>query len=544
MTRRSCLPTIALLVFGALGCDSRAPGSTGSETTQGGNALQVATCRFDPAAVAANPRLTYNANPEGTLFIAGGGIVGAEVETNLYAIFAELVLRESEYDLVNLPAAQADATDEDEGDANREEIWSYTNEKLELLGVGASNLHPPGTTDEEQFEAAQEDAFLARIRDATAIWLPGGSQSRLARAYVGEEAGLVNPRDPADFVHTPATTELYALLKRGGVIGGSSAGASIQADFLEGGGRFDYGLGLLRNAAIDQHLDMRLRQHDHADAEANFVNNRHILGLGLSEDTGILVEDQCFSVHGASYVWVWDYTPDDDRRDIYVLPAGAKFDMLRRRLVDNGETGLVPVELGDADVVEYGGEGPNGGSFEVLSQGGIESLVVRGDAALAVPIDGYEVTENTVLQVEFEGTRGNMGLFHAIGLVSAPESVDHRRLVSLYDSVHEAAELADTNDEEDFDNDEIIGMSYNADAINKYRRYFSGTNVANVDQRETTNPLPAAHQILQIPLGSHYAERGLLGTIDHLFVISEAGGGAEGVVTRYRNIRIFERSTN
>ena len=60
-------------------------------------------------------------------------------------------------------------------------------------------------------------------------------------------------------------------MNRGGVVGGSSAGASILTSFMVRGdtksnekmiGDHTVGLGFLKNAAIDQHLLRRNRQFD------------------------------------------------------------------------------------------------------------------------------------------------------------------------------------------------------------------------------------------------------------------------------------------
>jgi len=125
--RGTLVLTSVLLSSVLVGC-SQEPDSTG-------RTLQTDVCQTDLDLISENEYLTYNPNPEGVLFIAGGSIDGAAADVNLYQVFAELVTRQPNYELVNLPAAQADATDEDEGDANREEIQNYKNEHLDLLGV-------------------------------------------------------------------------------------------------------------------------------------------------------------------------------------------------------------------------------------------------------------------------------------------------------------------------------------------------------------------------------------------------------------------------
>ncbi len=80
-----------------------------------------------------------------------------------------------------------------------------------------ANLHCTvlHTTDRK---VADSPAFAAPLKDATGIWLLGGRQWRLADAYLG----------------TLALKEMFNLLDRGGVIGGGSAGESIQASWFAG----------------------------------------------------------------------------------------------------------------------------------------------------------------------------------------------------------------------------------------------------------------------------------------------------------------------
>src|SRR6185295_2755232 len=63
---------------------------------------------------------------------------------------------------------------------------------------------------------ADADWFVEPLRHARAVWFNGGQKWRLADSYL----------------NTRTQRELFALLARGGLIGGSSAGASIQGSYL------------------------------------------------------------------------------------------------------------------------------------------------------------------------------------------------------------------------------------------------------------------------------------------------------------------------
>lgn len=103
------------------------------------------------------------------------------------------------------------------------------------------------------------------------------------------------------------------MLVRGGVVGGSSAGATILGSYLARGdtqtntimmGDHDEGMAFLRGVAIDQHLLRRNRQFDLIE----IVTARpDLLGIGIDEDTAIIVEGDKIEVIGQSYVAIYDH---------------------------------------------------------------------------------------------------------------------------------------------------------------------------------------------------------------------------------------------
>ena len=168
---------------------------------------------------------------------------------------------------------------------------------------------------------ADSETFVGPIRRAGGVWFPGGRQWRLADSYLG----------------TRTQRELDALLARGGVIGGTSAGATIQGSYLARGdtssntimmGDHETGFGFLRNTAIDQHQLRRNRQFDLIE----IVKARpELLGIGLDENTGILVRGDSFQVIGQSYVAIYDHArllANDGR--FYFLGPGDTFDLKDR----------------------------------------------------------------------------------------------------------------------------------------------------------------------------------------------------------------------
>jgi len=159
------------------------------------------------------------------------------------------------------------------------------------------------------------------------VFFAGGRQWRLADSYLD----------------TRTHRELAALLARGGVVGGSSAGASILSSFMVRGdtkgnekmmGDHTVGFGFLKNAAIDQHLLRRNRQFDMLE-----VIDQHpqLLGIGLDEDTAIVVRGDQFDVIGRSYVVVYSEKPVVGASGrFYFMGAGDRFDMKTRKATRQG----------------------------------------------------------------------------------------------------------------------------------------------------------------------------------------------------------------
>lgn len=171
-------------------------------------------------------------------------------------------------------------------------------------------------------KVANDPEFYAPIAEASGVWFSGGRQWRIADG----------------FLDTKAHEEFMKLLDRGGVIAGSSAGATIQGSYLARGdshgntvmmGDHEVGLGFIKNTAIDQHLLARNRQFDLFEI---LKNRPELLGIGLDENTGIVVQDNEFEVIGNSFVALYDGTRYSRERDtIYQLSANSKeFYFLRK----------------------------------------------------------------------------------------------------------------------------------------------------------------------------------------------------------------------
>ena len=252
----------------------------------------------------------------GTLMIVGGG-AGDEI----YRKWIDLV-GGPETPIVVIPtAAGRDQYNQDASGAG----------KMRQLGAkDVTVLHA------NHREEANSQKFLNQLRRAKAVWFGGGRQWRLVDAYGG----------------TKAERAFWSILKKGGVIGGSSAGATIQGSYLARGdtqnnqimmGDHEAGFAFIKNIAIDQHAIARNRHFD----MFNILEQRpELLGIAIDEDTAIIVQGNRFEVVGDSYVIVYDGTfwsregsslkqlPEAEQL-FYFLREGDRYDMRSRRILKN-----------------------------------------------------------------------------------------------------------------------------------------------------------------------------------------------------------------
>ncbi len=164
---------------------------------------------------------------------------------------------------------------------------------------------------------ANDPSFIKPLTEATAAWLGGGDQLRLAKAYHG----------------TAVEKELRRLYARGGVIGGTSAGASVMSSIMITGGfsqaSIDEGFGLLPDVVIDQHFRNRKRQNRLMGV---LRKNPRCLGLGIDENTAVVVSGHKFTVMGQANVSVClPPTDSEELGPITLLKADEVGDLLQLR---------------------------------------------------------------------------------------------------------------------------------------------------------------------------------------------------------------------
>lgn len=255
--------------------------------------------------------------PTGSLVIVGGGNLEG---TGIYERFIELGGGADTGRFVIVPTAGGNR------DANGQVRPYDAGEVLRpWLRRGVKHVTMLHTHDPA---VANTEAFAAPLRTATAVWFNGGRQWNIVDSYAG----------------TRTHDAFHAVLARGGVIGGSSAGATIQGSYLVRGdtrgpqivmtGETNHqkGFEFLRRTAIDQHINTRNRWDDIVPLIAQRPD---LLGIGLSEGTAIVVERDQFAVIGKWMVAVHDNTRSWQpwEKSWFVLAPGDRYDMKARKVV-------------------------------------------------------------------------------------------------------------------------------------------------------------------------------------------------------------------
>jgi cyanophycinase len=136
---------------------------------------------------------------------------------------------------------------------------------------------------------AEGPGFVRPLEEATGVWFSGGDQSRVTAAYLG----------------TAVEPALRGVLARGGVIGGTSAGAALMSRVMITGGQdratVGTGFGFLPGVVVDQHA---LRRNRVNRLLGVLADHPELVGVAIDEGTALVVRQGRWQVLGDSYVVV------------------------------------------------------------------------------------------------------------------------------------------------------------------------------------------------------------------------------------------------
>jgi cyanophycinase len=260
---------------------------------------------------------TYSTGPEkGKLILTGG-----DLETGLkeFVTFAggpdaNIVYIPTAASILRLPSGLIwELKSTDELPANTPEFKA---ELCQMFGIKTITiLHTRNR------RVANSEEFVKPLRSAQGVWISGGNAGRISQVYLD----------------TLTQRELEAVLARGGVIGGNSAGAIIQGSYTIRGNPnkpvlmakgSERGFAFLTNVAVNPHLSEAMRQN-----ELVTILDTHpqLLGIGIDEKAAIVVTGDSFQVIGSGRVAIYDNTKHDGNW-FYWLDTGQSFNLRTRSI--------------------------------------------------------------------------------------------------------------------------------------------------------------------------------------------------------------------
>ncbi|MEY3057099.1 MAG: hypothetical protein RLZZ614_1644 [Bacteroidota bacterium] len=263
----------------------------------------------------ANAQTTSNPyfNYKGKLIIIGGG----SIPDSLFSFFANY-MGGKDQPIVYIPTATTD-----------EEYIQKGEHLIKFSSRGFTNLSTIHTRNKKE---ADDPKNIALMRNAKGLYFGGGDQQLIANAYAG----------------TKLYDEFIALLNRGGVIMGTSAGATIMGSLMVGGDArddiskkyaFNPAFSFMTNTALDQHVLARNRQFDLIPVIEHYPGT---LGIGMDESTAIIVEAGQFKVWGISYAMLYDPKDWAEQKKKWgavlkpfkMMASGSSFNFVTREIID------------------------------------------------------------------------------------------------------------------------------------------------------------------------------------------------------------------
>ena len=236
---------------------------------------------------------------KGHLVIVGGGL--EDDNATVYNQMIDLAGGAEKASFAVIPSASGIAM----------QSWVSISKTLQSYGVKPQNIHlikiavmdDDSTTDVDESkwaENAKDPALAAKVKACSAIWFTGGDQMRTMKALKF-----------ADGKNTPVLDAVWEVYKRGGLIGGSSAGAAIMSEVMIGNGTslgalqlgiiqengpenedtdallLTKGMGFFPEGIVDQHFNQRARIGRLTMALLN-SKDKFSLAFGVDENTALI----------------------------------------------------------------------------------------------------------------------------------------------------------------------------------------------------------------------------------------------------------------
>ncbi|MDF7797916.1 cyanophycinase [Pontiellaceae bacterium B1224] len=259
----------------------------------------------------------------GALYIHGGGMLNVKEYLNLI----QEVTGKSQPSIVVITTPQGAKREKDFNEGKPFRLISGLEKKYQM-----QNVHELFILKKED---ANQPAAYGLIDSADAVFMTGGNQCYLTDA----------------FLDTEVYAALKRLLERGGVIGGSSAGAQVQSSFMTRGDftkrlilgdtKHQTGFAFVNNAAFDVHVEERKREQDlfqlltlkKGELADKQLDPSSLLGIGIDQSTAVIIRKNNMQVRGSGHVYIFNPQLWTNNIEPFfdTLESGASFDLQKRK---------------------------------------------------------------------------------------------------------------------------------------------------------------------------------------------------------------------
>jgi peptidase E len=219
-----------------------------------------------------------------------------------------------------------------------------------LKAAGAKNVIVLHTTDRQ---VADSEGFVEPIKRADGVWFGGGAPERIIDAYGG----------------TKTAQELHNLLERGGVVGGTSAGAVVLASHFVPSMRGALSeqtpqdaFGFLRGVGIEPHVRA-------PNPRSWMLKRPDLLHIAADEVTAWAVRGDTAEIIGRGKAFVYRQDPADPRKGFITLHPGDRYNLATHTVRRAIEDSALTTEFVDSLFAEFAKSGSPAATVLVAQDG-------------------------------------------------------------------------------------------------------------------------------------------------------------------------------
>ncbi|KZZ82694.1 cyanophycinase [Bacillus sp. SJS] len=253
---------------------------------------------------AANASQIVSNSIKGSLVITGGSLGSSNAA--VYQSFIKLAGGENQAKIGIVPAASGKLKSSKDFKADLEK-YGVKSENIEVLPLSNHDFSDTDFDELKWKNNVNNKELADQIKNFTAIWFVGGDQLRITETLTDKKGKNSSVLDA-----------IWTMYKKGGVIGGTSAGAAIMSDVMITGGDslgglkgeftekdeplqnkeyekvyIERGLGFFPYGIVDQHFDERARLGRLAAAAVKYEKRKDLYNsYGIDEDTALIVHNR------------------------------------------------------------------------------------------------------------------------------------------------------------------------------------------------------------------------------------------------------------